>query len=734
MSTIMKTKLFYLFLFATTFLFAQLPSDYVARYDFIGGSLENNATAGQSGNLSGTISSNQYINDRFGRVNDALTINKDQLAGYSFTGTKNDVSVSFWWKGTGVASGNNQRIFQIFDGSGDGMTMRIATSNTLIARFKNNGTDHQSSQASLPIFDGNWHHIVFTISKTGSGYDNSVYLDGALHTVLSQNVDSNNTQNFLSSTAQFIISASGVGFTGDIDDFQLYSRTITASEVTDIYNYTAPAPYTTAYVNRAATGNNDGSSWNDAFLDLQSALKYSRNNLSEIWIAEGVYKPGSDRNDTYNINLDNISLYGGFDGTETSINDRNINDHPTILSGDLLGNDVASTVFLHSTKNDNSYHVVTFAANDITLNGITIEKGNANQGTTTVNSYGSAILVNPTTNGFTLKNCKIQNNIGVSGGALRTYYSVTANVNIENTIFDSNISRYGSGLYLLVNNFRSVTLKITNSLFTNNISENYTSSNTGFTGSSIWARANGTNSNLTTDISNCTFANNIDRGTQAASDRGTLALSRRTDGASVHNVSLNNSIIYSNTDANNAASLDISVGHVSLPNQVIIFNSIGESNFSNISTSTISGASTVDPLFTDASNNDFTLSASSPAIDSGENSRIPTGIVSDLLGKNRIHNGTVDMGAYEFGASPLSVDDSFKILNEISLYPNPVKNNVHVSSTDEVEKIEVYNLLGKKLVEKRKSDFIDLSHLSTNVFIIKVYTKEKVYSKKLMKE
>ncbi len=50
--------------------------------------------------------------------------------------------------------------------------------------------------------------------------------------------------------------------------------------------------------------------------------------------------------------------------------------------------------------------------------------------------------------------------------------------------------------------------------------------------------------------------------------------------------------------------------------------------------------------------NDYAPLAGSPAINAGENSAVPADITTDLLGNERIVNGTVDIGAIEFGSSP----------------------------------------------------------------------------------
>lgn len=61
-----------------------------------------------------------------------------------------------------------------------------------------------------------------------------------------------------------------------------------------------------------------------------------------------------------------------------------------------------------------------------------------------------------------------------------------------------------------------------------------------------------------------------------------------------------------------------------------------------------------DPLFTNPTNYDLTLMEMSPCIDSGDNTKVPTGLTTDMLGNDRFLNGDnmnaneVDMGAYEF--------------------------------------------------------------------------------------
>ncbi|MBI4718222.1 MAG: right-handed parallel beta-helix repeat-containing protein [Planctomycetes bacterium] len=98
------------------------------------------------------------------------------------------------------------------------------------------------------------------------------------------------------------------------------------------------------YVSAAAAGTNDGTSWSDAYVDLQDALDDARGRGEcpcEVWIAAGVYRPDrgtGDREASFEL-ADLVDLYGGFAGWESCRAERDSRANPTILSGDLLGDD-----------------------------------------------------------------------------------------------------------------------------------------------------------------------------------------------------------------------------------------------------------------------------------------------------------------------------------------------------------------------------------------------------------
>lgn len=150
-----------------------------------------------------------------------------------------------------------------------------------------------------------------------------------------------------------------------------------------------------------------------------------------------------------------------------------------------------------------------------------------------------------------------------------------------------------------------------------------------------------------------------------------------------------------------------------------------------------------DPGFFDSSG---TLNSSSQCIDVGANSyweNKPQAI--DLAGNTRIWNNIVDLGAYEYGSQPVSVEDNSLPLN-FSLsqnFPNPFnpacKIKYEVASPRKVE-LRVYDILGR-VVDTLVSEIqsageyeikFDASHLASGVYFYKITAGSFVETKKML--
>ncbi|CAL2076882.1 conserved protein of unknown function precursor containing a type A C-terminal secretion signal [Tenacibaculum sp. 190524A02b] len=401
------------------------------------------------------------------------------------------------------------------------------------------------------------------------------------------------------------------------------------------------------YVNENAIGNNDGSSWVDAFTDLNNALAEVYENNS-IWIAKGRYLPGtSGRTKSFTISKKGIKIYGGFVGTETEVSQRNISANISVLSGDLLGNDDANIAFSNTTRNDNSYHVIKVNNDDVVIDGFTISGAHAN-GSTSDDQSGGAIFKSFAKVNLEVANCIIEKNVSISAAAaIFSRFEESGSLTIRNTEIKNNLSRYGTAIYSYTGNNKVATIKIRNSVFNSNTAKD-NGATKGHAGSAGWFRAYGTGSTMNCDLTNNTYVNNVNIGTVSGLNnfnRSVVGMSR-TNG--VFNGNVANCIFWQNTTAGGVLGKSIAQINATLGQSITVKNSIGNDSFSNLPGTKLN-TSNSDPLFTDIANEDISLTTNSPAKDTGDNSAMIG--ASDVAGNIRVHNGTVDMGAYEFGAS-----------------------------------------------------------------------------------
>jgi len=404
------------------------------------------------------------------------------------------------------------------------------------------------------------------------------------------------------------------------------------------------------FVDINATGANDGSSWADAYTNLETTLANLNGTETEIWIAKGTYTPDATlRTKSFTINGSNLTVYGGFAGTETDLSDRDMSlihtTNETILSGDLLANDDTTLSYTNTTRADNSLRIVQINGDNITIDGLTISGGHAD-GTSGEGRFGAALDTDDTVGTFTIKNSIIKNNVAWWTAGL----SLTSDINnstmtIEACIFEKNLSSYASSFYALPRTNRTMNFNLINSLFKENKTDNNTNSRKGAGTSAGLVRAYYSGTTINAKIINNTFVKNKNYGTDPTSDFPVLGLSKSSGTLTAV---IANNVFWGNVK--NAAATASAIGKFrdSFSNGMTVYNSTDELNFSSISaTATLTAVLNTDPLFTDLNNDDFTLQVTSPAKDSGDNTKIPSGVSTDLVGANRISNTTVDRGCYE---------------------------------------------------------------------------------------
>ncbi|MEI6891850.1 MAG: right-handed parallel beta-helix repeat-containing protein [Pontiella sp.] len=205
------------------------------------------------------------------------------------------------------------------------------------------------------------------------------------------------------------------------------------------------------YVDSNAQGKApSGESWDTAFPTIQMALDTATTNGGgQVWIRAGVYRPeGISKSATFEL-TPGISLYGGFRGGETLLEQRNHKANRTVLSGDIgrIG-----------TSSDNSYHVIT-TSGDSTIDGFIISQGNANS--ISENRLGGGMHILPGSKNLFIANCTFEKNNAELGGGL---YLKDAALTISNVTFYSNSGDLGGAIAIEGNS----TLTIQDSIFTSN--------------------------------------------------------------------------------------------------------------------------------------------------------------------------------------------------------------------------------------------------------------------------
>ena len=411
------------------------------------------------------------------------------------------------------------------------------------------------------------------------------------------------------------------------------------------------------YIKPVASGFANGSSWANA-IDLQTALA----NTSPgdiLWLSSGTYKPHvSSRTTYFTISSRDLEIYGGFAGTETALSQRIFGANETILSGDLSSNDVNlndyMTNYSNTSRTDNSHHILKldYSANNILFDRITIAGAH---NSLSASESGGAIIKYSTLTKLTLNDCIIRDNVSRNGNAgLLTEFDLNnsggakGELTIKNCKFINNMSRWGTGIYSYIRNNTDVDITISNTLFKNNKATDLNVSNLGLSGSIGWFRMLGNTSDVNFKFINNTVVNNLSSGTGQSLDatsNAILGIGKSSSSNGVLNAEVANNIFWNNKTTGNVLARSITDLYEVAVTSVNVYNSIDEANFNDNSITSTTNTSNSNPVFT--SSTDFTLQDGSPALNSGDNSKIPAGITTDLAGNQRIINTNVDMGTYE---------------------------------------------------------------------------------------
>ncbi|MFI4896684.1 MAG: GC-type dockerin domain-anchored protein [Phycisphaerales bacterium JB059] len=393
------------------------------------------------------------------------------------------------------------------------------------------------------------------------------------------------------------------------------------------------------YVDAGAVGDTTGLDWARAKTDLQDALALAAasGDVQEIWLASGRYTPGpAGARSVYFRPQRGVTIRGGFSGTEETPDQRDPQAPPTVLSGDLAGDDTPGL----GNRSDNAYHVLNLrdTSERVELDRLTISGGHADIEVNCSSEFTGGGLF-ALHSDVLIRDCIFTDNAAYSGAgagiqdgtkARIVNSDFVANRSINSPVWTSIGVQPGTGstpaIHLSGDQSGEDNLLL-NCRITDNITDGGVSGVFAIGGQPT--------------IANCLFARNVGHGPYGSSAlRVQLADGTRVINCTITDnhapnsthaaaagielfrteAEVSNTLIWGNTDAGpvdettqlhlNTGSVVLSINHSSVQGWTGLLG--GEGNNAD------------DPAFLDAGSGDYRLDASSPAIDSGNNASLPT--------------------------------------------------------------------------------------------------------------
>ena len=340
------------------------------------------------------------------------------------------------------------------------------------------------------------------------------------------------------------------------------------------------------------------SSWAEA-CTLKYALTVADSG-QEIWVEKGVYYPGTSIDDRFEMKS-GVAVYGGFNGTETLLSERDWVANPTVLSGDIDQDDINKD------------------ANGIVTNVSGIVGPNAN---VVLHSY--EVDATGVFDGFVINAGQSTN----EGGGI---YVWLGSPTLRNLLIIANRSlNSGAGLF--------------------NSDGSPTITNVAFRGNSVTNSVEG--GGMASFNGSPTLTNVLFSGNHASASGGF---------ASSGGMPVLINATFSGNSGKYGGVIKITNGTATLTNSIVWGNqraiTLGSGSAINVTYSIVQGGYTdnldVDPQFVNpapytsafSTAGDYHLRFGSPVLDAGNNAGVTA--LTDLDGKARIVGSTVDMGAYE---------------------------------------------------------------------------------------
>lgn len=365
---------------------------------------------------------------------------------------------------------------------------------------------------------------------------------------------------------------------------------------------------TVIYVDCSASGNNDGTSWANAYVTINDAADNAIDG-DEIWVAGGTYQLYTSGEGTVEIN-NAVSIYGGFAGTETHRSQRDRGQNNTIIDG----------------QDEYQCFRVYKAA---TIDGFVIRNGRADSASYNcgggINSYGVDLII---------ENCVFYNNVawgynseGGGGGGVYLSEGISSPF-IVNCVFAGNYAEdNGGALYIGTYSQPS----IINCTFYANYSDTY--------GGAVKNANNYGGSDYISLFVNTIFWGNSNNASWPS--RGEEIYNHSEGRMDFINCDIRGGITGSYVDGEDGGYYIFGTGNINVSPGFVMGDSY---IYSTITEALLKGSSAGNWM---TSNDGLMIQSGSPCRNNGNNTYV-SGVDTDITGSDRTQELTVDIGAYEY--------------------------------------------------------------------------------------
>lgn len=435
------------------------------------------------------------------------------------------------------------------------------------------------------------------------------------------------------------------------------------------------------YVSPSASGAQNGTSWTDAYTDLQMAI-YQASAGDTLWVASGSYYPSIDtlgalpsQPERRSFWLKNgVVVYGGFNGTETSLSQRN----PFGFNKPILDGELSTGIFAE--------HVINvYSSIDTTaiMDGFNVENGKSFVASTEKNGSGMILRGDAGFYNMTFRNNETYN----QGGAIYAEYSASKFVACS-FANNSTVQYDGGAVNLVYSN-----IKMYNCVFFDNHATRYGGA-------------------ITTVESNLLVQN----GTFVGNTGGSNVFQFSTSGT----IDLNNCIFTADNIATDV--LGTSGGMANFRECLMPM----DNNWLMLCPTCWGGT----PTFVNGPAGDFGLVAGSDGIDDTL-AVAPVNDYADIAGNPRLVGFSMDLGAYEFQGG-VGVDPAMD-MQQLTAYPSPTTSSLSIEVSSLIQNVAIYNVAGQ-LVQTENSSTFSVAQLPAGLYFLHVTTADGAGMARFIKE